>query len=98
MPKVVGASYGRIQPRAKQFVKRFGFQGGVLLGRREGDGNIFVVDEHAGRMWLPQRHAPAIVAMGDGAAAWDRAAVICYCVVCELSLSVCCRRASRCLA
>ncbi len=35
----------------------------VLLGCRDGDGNIFVVDEHAERMWLPQRHAPAIVAM-----------------------------------
>ncbi len=35
----------------------------VLRGCRDGDGNIFVVDEHAERMWLPQRHAPAIVAM-----------------------------------
>src|SRR5215472_3612587 len=35
----------------------------VLLGCRDGDGNLFVVDEHAERMWLPQRHAPAIVAM-----------------------------------
>jgi hypothetical protein len=35
----------------------------VLLGCRDGDGNLFVVDEHAERLWLPQRHAPAIVAM-----------------------------------
>ena len=32
----------------------------VLLGCRDGDGNVFIVDEHAERMWLPQRHAPAI--------------------------------------
>jgi len=35
----------------------------VLLGCRDGDGNLFIVDEHAERMWLPQRHAPAIQAM-----------------------------------
>ena len=35
----------------------------VLLGCRDGDGNIFVVDEHAERLWLPQRHAAAIKAM-----------------------------------
>ncbi|HWV98536.1 MAG TPA: terminase family protein [Candidatus Acidoferrum sp.] len=35
----------------------------VLLGCRDGDGNLFIVDEHAERLWLPQRHAPAIVAM-----------------------------------
>jgi hypothetical protein len=35
----------------------------VLLGCVDGDGNMFVVDEHAERMWLPQRHGPAIVAM-----------------------------------
>src|SRR5207302_1076489 len=35
----------------------------VLLGCRDGDGNLFIVDEHAERMWLPQRHVPAIVAM-----------------------------------
>lgn len=34
-----------------------------LLGCRDGDGNIFVVDEHAERLWLPQRHAAAIKAM-----------------------------------
>ena len=34
-----------------------------LLGCRDGDGNIFVVDEHAERLWLPQRHASAIKAM-----------------------------------
>jgi hypothetical protein len=27
------------------------------------DGNMFIVDEHAERLWLPRRHAPAIVAM-----------------------------------
>ncbi len=35
----------------------------VLLGARDGDGRIFVVDEHAQRLWLPQRHAAAIKAM-----------------------------------
>jgi phage terminase large subunit len=35
----------------------------VLLGCRDGDGNTFIVDEHAERLWLPQRHAPAIKAM-----------------------------------
>ena len=35
----------------------------VLLGCRDGDGNIFVVDEHAERLWLPQRHAAAVKAM-----------------------------------
>jgi len=35
----------------------------VLLGCTDGDGNMFIVDEHAERLWLPQRHAPAIVAM-----------------------------------
>ena len=34
-----------------------------LLGCRDGDGNIFIVDEHAERLWLPQRHAGAILAM-----------------------------------
>ena len=34
-----------------------------LLGCRDGDGNIFIVDEHAERLWLPQRHATAIKAM-----------------------------------
>ncbi len=32
----------------------------VLLGCRDGDGNVFIVDEHAERLWLPQRHAHAI--------------------------------------
>jgi hypothetical protein len=27
------------------------------------DGNLFVVDEHAERLWLPQRHAAAVKAM-----------------------------------
>jgi phage terminase large subunit len=35
----------------------------VLLGCTDGDGNIFVVDEHAERLWLPQRHAVAVKAM-----------------------------------
>ena len=34
-----------------------------LLGCRDGDGNTFIVDEHAARLWLPQRHAEAIKAM-----------------------------------
>jgi hypothetical protein len=35
----------------------------ALLGCRDGDGNLFVVDEHAERLWLPQRHAAGIKAM-----------------------------------
>jgi len=35
----------------------------VLLGCLDSDGNVFVVDEHAERLWLPQRHAGAIRAM-----------------------------------
>jgi hypothetical protein len=35
----------------------------ALLGCTDGDGNIFVVDEHAERLWLPQRHAAAIKVM-----------------------------------
>ena len=35
----------------------------ALLGCRDGDGNTFVVDEHAERLWLPQRHASGIRAM-----------------------------------
>jgi len=35
----------------------------VLLGCTDGDGNVFVVDEHAERMWLPQRHVVAVKAM-----------------------------------
>ncbi len=35
----------------------------VLLGCTDGDGNIFIVDEHAERLWLPQRHAAAFKAM-----------------------------------
>ena len=34
-----------------------------LLGCTDSDGNTFVVDEHAERLWLPQRHAAAIKAM-----------------------------------
>ena len=34
-----------------------------LLGCRDGDGNIFIVDEHAERLWLPQRHAAGIKGM-----------------------------------
>ncbi len=35
----------------------------VLLGCLDGDGNLFVVDEHAERKWLPDRHAAAVKAM-----------------------------------
>jgi len=35
----------------------------ALLGCRGGDGNIFIVDEHVERLWLPQRHAGGIKAM-----------------------------------
>jgi len=35
----------------------------ALLGCRDGDGNTFVVDEHAERLWLPQRHAAGIRTM-----------------------------------
>ena len=35
----------------------------VLLGCTDGDGSLFVVDEHAERLWLPQRHAEAIRAL-----------------------------------
>ena len=35
----------------------------VLLGCTDGDGNVFVVDEHAERLWLPQRHGAAVKAM-----------------------------------
>jgi phage terminase large subunit len=35
----------------------------VLLACTDGDGNAFVVDEHAERLWLPQRHAGAVKAM-----------------------------------
>ena len=34
-----------------------------LLGCTDGDGNVFIVDEHAERLWLPQRHAAGITAM-----------------------------------
>jgi hypothetical protein len=34
-----------------------------LLGCKDGDGNTFIVDEHAERLWLPQRHAAAIKTM-----------------------------------
>jgi hypothetical protein len=37
-----------------------------LLACTDGDGNLFVVDEHAERLWLPQRHAAAIRAMLAG--------------------------------
>jgi phage terminase large subunit len=32
----------------------------VYLGATDGDGNLYVVDEHAERLWLPSRHVPAI--------------------------------------
>src|SRR5688572_22895317 len=35
----------------------------VLLGCTDSDGNVFVVDEHAERLWLPQRHAEGVRAM-----------------------------------
>lgn len=35
----------------------------VLLGCRDADGNIFVVDEHAARNWVPALHAEATKAM-----------------------------------
>lgn len=35
----------------------------ALLGCRDGDGNFYILDEHAARFWLPERHAPAIKAM-----------------------------------
>jgi phage terminase large subunit len=35
----------------------------ALLGCTDGDGNVFIVDEHAERLWLPERHAKAIEAM-----------------------------------
>jgi hypothetical protein len=31
-----------------------------LLGCRDADNNLFVLDEHAARLWLPKRHAVAI--------------------------------------
>jgi phage terminase large subunit len=35
----------------------------VLLGCKDGDGNVYVVDEHAERQWLPARHAEAVTVM-----------------------------------
>ena len=35
----------------------------VLLGCTDGDGNVFIVDEHAQRLCLPQRHNNAVLAM-----------------------------------
>lgn len=35
----------------------------ALLGCTDGDGNMFIVDEHAERLWLPERHAANIKAM-----------------------------------
>lgn len=35
----------------------------VLLGAYDADGNLFIVDEHAARKWLPERHAAAVKAM-----------------------------------
>src|SRR3954462_10855602 len=32
----------------------------VLLACLDGDGNMFIVDEHAERMWLPEQHARAM--------------------------------------
>jgi hypothetical protein len=44
----------------------------VLLGCTDGDGNLFVVDEHAERLWLPQRHAEAMRGMVARHRAGDR--------------------------
>jgi hypothetical protein len=35
----------------------------VLLGCKDGDGNLYVIDEHAHRQWLPKQHAQALGAM-----------------------------------
>jgi hypothetical protein len=35
----------------------------ALLGAFDSDGNLFIVDEHAARFWVPERHAQAIAAM-----------------------------------
>lgn len=35
----------------------------VYLLAEDGDGSVFVVDEHAERAWLPERHAAAVFAM-----------------------------------
>lgn len=35
----------------------------VHLGCTDGDGNMYIVDEHAERLWLPTRHANGIAAM-----------------------------------
>jgi phage terminase large subunit len=35
----------------------------VLLGCTDGDGNTFIVDEHAERLWLPERHAKGVQAL-----------------------------------
>ncbi|HUR47680.1 MAG TPA: terminase family protein [Candidatus Saccharimonadales bacterium] len=35
----------------------------VLVGCLDSDGNMFIVDEHAERMWLPEQHARAISEM-----------------------------------
>ena len=35
----------------------------VLLGCTDSDGNLYIVDEHAQRGWVPERHAEAIKAM-----------------------------------
>ena len=35
----------------------------ALLGAYDGDGNLFIVDEHAARGWVPERHAAAIKEM-----------------------------------
>ena len=48
----------------------------VLLGCRDGDGNIFIVDEHAERLWLPQRHAAAVKTMLGRHKIGDRKIVI----------------------
>jgi len=40
---------------------------------RDGDGNVFVVDEHAERLWLPRRHVAAVKACLEGIGGDDAA-------------------------
>ncbi|HNZ74503.1 MAG TPA: terminase family protein [Verrucomicrobiota bacterium] len=55
------------ETRAREWLGSFDFGYAhytvFLLGCTDGDGNLYVVDEHAERLWLPQRHAGAIKAM-----------------------------------
>ena len=55
------------ETRAREFFIGFDFgyahYTAALLCCTDGDGNIFILDEHAERLWLPERHAAAIKAM-----------------------------------